>query len=361
VSFFGAQLEAANILTREWTSCSDLSLELLWAATDWHPAECLLDAYPSQSKPLVYQEISRLIHAGCLVVVGSPLAERDEQYETEWTWGPTAGLYHFGIKDPDYLAPEAAASWVMQRIATKPLVPMYETNEGFKTVVELPEPDLSSGVLATMRERRSERGFDPSPISIQALRDCLFAGFGIVGFLDAGIPGMDRFPLKLAPSGGGRNPYEGFVYARGVVDLSPGIYHYSAVENSLGLLDGGLLPEPCVTVGGQDWADEAAAVIFLVADFERVMWKYPHPTGYRVALIEAGHIGQNICLAAAQHGLVAVPTCAISDTLVEGLLESRKITQSVAYALVLGNRLPPDHQPPPDVRPFIRTHKSYLP
>ncbi|MDV4159365.1 MULTISPECIES: nitroreductase family protein [Rhizobium] len=36
-----------------------------------------------------------------------------------------------------------------------------------------------------------------------------------------------------------------------------------------------------------------------------------HPTGFRVVLIEAGHIAQNMLLAATASGLVATPTCAL--------------------------------------------------
>lgn len=360
LTFAGPQLEAFNFLLRRWITCSMLSAELLAVATDWQTAEQLLDRYPDESRQVVSQEVVRLLDGGALVTAGTPLGLRDEQYESEWSWGELAGLYHFGIKDPAYVAPEVAAAWVQQRIEETPLVPLFTTNERYSTVVQLPEPDLGNGVLSTMKLRRSERGFDPSPISVEILRDCLFAGFGIMGFLDAEIPGMDRFPLKMAPSGGGRNPYEGFVYARNVEGLASGVYHYSGLENSLGLVGSPPLPEPCVTVGGQDWADDAAAVVFLLADFGRVMWKYPHPTGYRVSLLEAGHIAQNICIAAAEHDVVAVPTCAISDTLVEYLLDAHRVTHSVVYALVIGRRLPPDHQPPPDIRPFIKSHKDYL-
>ena len=37
----------------------------------------------------------------------------------------------------------------------------------------------------------------------------------------------------MTPSGGARNPYEAYVYVRNVEQLAPGMYHYSAAENSL--------------------------------------------------------------------------------------------------------------------------------
>ena len=89
-------------------------------------------------------------------------------------------------------------------------------------------------------------------------------------------------------------------------------------------------------LGGQEWFDDAAAVIFLVACFERTAWKYTHPTGYRVVLMEAGHIGQNLLLAAADAGLAAAPTAAIHDGVVEGLLGLEPPLRSAVYAVALG-------------------------
>jgi len=89
-------------------------------------------------------------------------------------------------------------------------------------------------------------------------------------------------------------------------------------------------------LGNQLWTKSAAAVLFLVANFERPMWKYHHAGAYRVTIIEAGHIAQNMMLVATNHGLVANPTGALSLDLVEATLGVGGVTQSVVYALVLG-------------------------
>ena len=61
-------------------------------------------------------------------------------------------------------------------------------------------------------------------------------------------------------------------------------------------------------------------IIFLVAYLERTMWKYSDSNAYRVVLIEAGHIGQNIMLAATQAGLSACPTAALAHSAIKDLL-----------------------------------------
>ena len=95
--------------------------------------------------------------------------------------------------------------------------------------------------------------------------------------------------------------------------LEPGFYHYSACDHDLG----GSKPTTAETlelVGGQDWADEMPCLIILCAMLDRTMWKYDDANAYRVVLIEAGHIGQNIMLAATSIGLSACPTAALNHT-----------------------------------------------
>jgi len=91
-------------------------------------------------------------------------------------------------------------------------------------------------------------------------------------------------------------------------------------------------------LGDQDWFSPAAAVVLLVASFERSAWKYPHPGAFRVVLLEAGHIAQNLLLAATHHGLAAAPTCALSDRAIESLLGLDRVKHAALHAVVLGVR-----------------------
>src|SRR5690606_1817927 len=120
--------------------------------------------------------------------------------------------------------------------------------------------------------------------------------------------------LSMTPSGGARNPYEAYVYARAVDGLQPGFYHYSAFDHSLARVAGDDLPKPSELFGGQDWTDEMPCVVILCAVFERTAWKYDDANAYRVVLIEAGHIGQNVMLAATFHGLSACPSAALTHS-----------------------------------------------
>jgi SagB-type dehydrogenase family enzyme len=123
-----------------------------------------------------------------------------------------------------------------------------------------------------------------------------------------------------------------------VAGLSGGVYHYSAAEHSLGRSSTELVPSPAELLGGQEWFSGAAAIILLVANFARTAWKYRHPTGLRVVLIEAGHIAQNILLAATDQNFACAPTSAINDALAESLLGLDPLAQAAIYAVAIGTR-----------------------
>lgn len=76
--------------------------------------------------------------------------------------------------------------------------------------------------------------------------------------------------------------------------------------------------------------------MLLVAHFERMSWKYPRPNACRVVLMEAGHIGQNIALAAAEHSLCSTSTGAVQDSIARSLLGLSKIRQALVYGVFVG-------------------------
>jgi SagB-type dehydrogenase family enzyme len=237
------------------------------------------------------------------------------------------------------MTPAATEAWLESHASVVPPVDLVMMNDGMRDLTRLPPVDSRDELLATMRARRSYRGFSPvEPVPIDYVRDCLWAGFGVTAFAPSPFDDHPAFPLTTTPSGGARNPFEGYLYARHVEGLREGMYHYCGVDNTLGLVREPPLPAVGALLAGQPWFDRAGALILLVAHFQRTMWKYPHPTGYRVVLLQAGHIAQNILLVATARGLAATPTCAVSDRLVHDVIGLDPITEGVVYSVSIGMR-----------------------
>jgi SagB-type dehydrogenase family enzyme len=338
LGLYGQRVVGEAYLLGRHADLTPMAVGLLVALDDWWSPEPLFrPIIDRDARVSLAAELTRLIDLGFVVVEGSPAAELDQRYRDEWKWGAAAGLYHFGIKDPNYLQPTVVFQLLTEHAATVPQPPLFTENGGLPTTqLETPDP---IGLVGLMARRRSTRAFDPSrALPLAALADCLYSGFAIVAFGESGVAGEGSLPLTPTPSGGARNPFEAYVVVRSVEGLEPGVYHYAGVDHTLGLVVPGPPPGLEILLGAQAWFADAGAVIFLVAHFERCWWKYPHPTGFRVVLLEAGHIAQNLLLAATAHGIAATPTCALADRAVEELLRLDRVKEAAVHSVALGVR-----------------------
>lgn len=330
----GGVLVARNHGARTHAPLDDIELAVLRATAEPMAAETLFEELGSP-REAVARAVLRLMDSSLLLVEGTETARLDARVSSAWPWGMAAAAFHFGIKDPDYQKPGVVKRWHEERVRSTPQVPVVRRHV-LDRAQSCGEPALDAPLLRCMRDRRSSRAFDPAKeISLASLGDCLFAGLGIVGWFDSGTPGEAPLPLGMTPSGGARNPYDAYVRVARVSSLAPGIHHYSGADHSL-QLESAAQPSLGELLGGQDWFDDAAVVIFLVAHFERTAWKYTHPGALRVVLLEAGHIAQNVLLVASARGLAAAPTCALSDSPIERALGLDPAVESAVYAIALG-------------------------
>ena len=125
------------------------------------------------------------------------------------------------------------------------------------------------------------------------------AALGPMLYLASGIT-LQRggLALRAAPSSGALFPSELYVAARRIHGLTPGLYHYDPSAHRLQLIG----PVPAAT--GAPQADDADALVFLSAVFRRTGYKYRN-RAYRYALADAGHLLENLRLAAHGAGLHA--------------------------------------------------------
>jgi SagB-type dehydrogenase family enzyme len=138
------------------------------------------------------------------------------------------------------------------------------------------------------------------------------------------------------PSGGALYPLELYLYAASVDGLERGLYHCDPLDGELDVLRTADLSEDvrhCLVQA--DLASGAAAIVFVTAVFERTTFKYGD-RGYRFALLEAGHLAQNFCLAATAAGLASAPIGGYADRDVDRLLAVDGVTESTVYVLLLG-------------------------
>lgn len=321
---------AYNFLTKSVFHCSRDLLQFLSALDDWLDTEAICELLPEYQPEDVAEILATLISVSALVEEGSPHAASDLAYAQSWKWGLPTALMHFSVQDNPFISLKQAEDHQREVVAETGLVELFKLN--CEASLGLPDPVSGKPLMNLMSRRRTIRVAKPEPVTLEQVSDCLFAGLGIVGSRNNCV---GELPLSMTPSGGARNPYEAYVLARNVAGLAPGVYHYSAYQHSLerqGDLSDGIIAG---LIGGQEWGNDKPCLILLCAHLERTMWKYEDPNAYRVVLIEAGHIGQNIMLTATNYGLSACPTAAIDHSRAKSILGLTKITQAPIYALSL--------------------------
>ena len=140
---------------------------------------------------------------------------------------------------------------------------------------------------------------------------------------------------RSVPSGGALYPLELYVLALAVTDTESSVYHYDPFGHrleSIGPLDADVAGAALVDPG---LAERAAAVLVLTGMFWRSRFKYGL-RGYRFALLEAGHVAQNVVLAAAVLGLAVLPLGGFYDRRLDALVGADGLAEASLYALVLG-------------------------
>jgi SagB-type dehydrogenase family enzyme len=202
--------------------------------------------------------------------------------------------------------------------------------------VALPAPaSLDPPLGDVIARRRSTRAFDPRPVPADVLAALLHAAYGVTGELE---PEGDRPALRLrsVPSGGALYPLELYAAVSRVGELHPGLYHFDPLSPGLEALRRGATADELTPLSTYpEVVSSCAVLIFIAAIFGRTRFKYGL-RGYRFALLEAGHIAQNIVLAATALGLAAVPLGAFYDRRTDAFLGLDGVNESTLYTIALG-------------------------
>lgn len=192
---------------------------------------------------------------------------------------------------------------------------------------------LQASVGTTIRERESCRDFLPQAMSLTELASLLHYSCG--ANRDNEGTGYNRW-FRNYPSGGALYPLEIYIHATHVDGLPTGIYHYHPVEHQLRCLKSeNTTRQMLKAVVQADVVSNAALVVMMSAVFERSLFKYGD-RGYRLVLLEAGHLAQNMNLVAQALGLGCLNIAGYYDREVDDLLGINGIDQSTIYMACAG-------------------------
>ncbi len=193
--------------------------------------------------------------------------------------------------------------------------------------LNIPEMSLREAI----EKRRSVRRYQDKPLTLAELSSLLW--------LTQGVKEVSARPatLRTVPSAGARHAFETILLINKVEGLEPGLYRFAASQHALLRLDAPDSIRMDVTEACYNQGQIAnSAVTFLwVAVTERMTWRYVQ-RGFRYLLLDAGHVCQNLYLAAEPLECGVCAIAAYDDDAINQVLDLDGQNQFVIYIASLG-------------------------
>lgn len=195
--------------------------------------------------------------------------------------------------------------------------------------IVIPAMDLRKSI----ESRTSVRKYADQPLSLEELAYLLWCTQGVKKI----VPGKATF--RNVPSAGARNPFETYLLINNVSELKPGLYRYLALEHKLMVVD--LEPEIIGKIvagsGNGLFVRESAVTFIWNAVVARTKWRYDERS-YRYIHLDAGHVCQNLYLAAESINSGVCAIAAFDDDEMNTVLKLDGVEQFVIYMATVGKK-----------------------
>ena len=214
-------------------------------------------------------------------------------------------------------------------------------------LVDLIPPDQftvgQAPVIDVIRDRISHREFTTETVTLEELSFLLWATQGVRDKVtEDGI----TYIMRNVPSGGNRHPVETYLSIHHVEGIQPGLYRYLPIDHMLvqekldqtlpEQVNQGSLNQNSRTVEEPYYFIKEAAVVFIwTAIPYRSEWRY-HKAAAKLIALDAGHICQNLYIAA---GAIGAGTCSVGafdQTKMNDLLDVDGEEEFVLYMAPVG-------------------------
>jgi SagB-type dehydrogenase family enzyme len=239
---------------------------------------------------------------------------------------PASLLYHLESR----YSPETALQLGPEESAALARSLDYKRYGSSSTIaLPTPQPGVAVQLGDAIQTRRSRNTFTNAPIRLHDLSTVLA--------LSAGVTQEGDLPRRAAPSAGALYPIEVYPWLFSVSGVPPGLYHYAPLPHALEFvkpIDGWDELWPLLDRGCE--GATPAVVFVLTAHLPRVQAKYGE-RGYRFALLESGHIAQNILLTATALGLNSLPAGGFFDAGLTYLLGVDGEDEIAVYVILAGH------------------------
>ncbi len=244
----------------------------------------------------------------------------------------SAGIGRQFMRETQYQYMEPSAQ--QQGQSQPPLELPYDTTQ---RPVALPDPDALPldpvDLRAMIRDRRTVRNYLEQEISPEELAFLLWASQGITDVRGS------YATVRTVPSAGARHAFETFLLISQVAGIEPGLYRWIASMNQLVpvTLARDIAERVTRAALNQEQVLRSAVTFIWVAVRERMAYRYGE-RGYRYLFLDAGHVCQNLYLAAEPLGCGVCAMAAFDDEEVNAVLDLDGDNLFAVYMASLGKR-----------------------
>ena len=230
---------------------------------------------------------------------------------------------HLGVSDQQMHLPQPPLSW-----QAEPVNPKFE----------LPHPGSLAlepvDIRLLISQRTSVREYADKPLSLVELSHLLWCTQGVK------IVYGDQMTLRTVPSAGARHAFETVMLVNRVEELDAGLYRYLALDHQLEQIStlkdmAGRFAAACF---GQRFVMHSAVTFLWLAVPYRMTWRYQE-RGYRYLHLDAGHVCQNLYLAAEAIGAGVCAVGAFDDDALNTLLCLDPEEAFVIYLAAVGKKV----------------------
>ncbi len=199
----------------------------------------------------------------------------------------------------------------------------------------LPDPvkeiATEKNLFLVLENRKTNRSFSGKGVSSEELSTWLKYACGETSSLD------EARMRRTYPSGGARYSVEHYVLLlKESGDLKKGIYHYRVDSHELELVtEDSFLKIELENITEAEWVRGAAFVHIMTSVFWRSQNKYKE-RGYRLLLLEAGHVGQNAYLVSGALGMGCCALSGVFEDVLEKAIGLDEKTESIVHTVVVG-------------------------
>lgn len=202
-------------------------------------------------------------------------------------------------------------------------------------LIDLPQAEslkADPALLSLITNRRSLRKYSGTALTLEELTFLLWCTQGVKKITPAAT-------LRTVPSAGARHALETYLLINQVEGLAPGLYRYLALEHKLieVNLESDITEKVVEACVGQSFIGTSAVTFIWVADAQRMTWRYGE-RGYRYMHLDAGHVCQNLYLAAESIGGGACAIAAFDDDLLNKLVGADGKETFAIYAASVGKK-----------------------